>query len=557
MTTVPAVVSQIIDGIMQFHEALTGHAFYTYQTVFCRRILEALLLNTGDTITGLWSRQSGKTTAVAELNVTAAVLLPVLARAMPHIEYLKQFEEGLRIGIFAPVQGQAQLSYDRMRTVVHSARGEEILDDPEIDTEVETSRGDTLELSTGSLVHAKTASPDSKIEGFTYHIILIDEAQGADRFKVEKEIEPMRAATNGIMVKIGTAWISRGGFHSDIEYNVEHYKRGGPRNHFEFDYVMVCQEKRAAYDRTKNPVHLAYERYVQNYLKKHGESSTAFRMNFQLKWQEARMDAISARAMLDSMDLSRELNVMRPAGSDDYEWPRVAGIDVAKDNDQTVVTILETDRRHPIMIKDEKSGDVIPYYNSRVVGLLAIQGEFEDLPDGTPGQYTRIVRFLRMWHVQSAAIDATSMGDPVYERLTVLAEEIDFDPIHFSSSTKSDLFKHYLGEWESNRLKVASGGKSRELPEWQHFYEEHKTLEKSWNGQYLVCHAPEPTSVARKMPQQSEYHDDYPVSGALSCWAAKSELLGEIHVERPSSTAGRTHHSYATSSKQQRYGRRW
>ena len=45
------------------------------------------------------------------------------------------------------------------------------------------------------------------------------------------------------------------------------------------------------------------------------------------------------------------------------------------------------------------------------------------------------------------------------------------------------MFKHYLAEWESNRIKVASGGKSQEMPEHQHFYEEHKNLEKTWSGQ--------------------------------------------------------------------------
>ena len=250
-----AAVDPLIDGILKFHEALVGRPFYTYQTVFARRILEATLLNTGDTITGLWSRQSGKTTAVAELMVTSAILLPVLAQVLPDNLYLRPFKDGLRIGIFAPIQGQAQLSYDRMREVIHSDLGEEILADEELNIEITTSRGDTLELSNGSLVHAKTASPDSKIEGFTYHIILLDEAQGADRFKVEKEIEPMRSSTNGVMVKIGTAWVSRGGFHSDIEYNIEQYKRGGPRNHFEFPYQMVVTEKRRAFERTHEPIH--------------------------------------------------------------------------------------------------------------------------------------------------------------------------------------------------------------------------------------------------------------------------------------------------------------
>jgi hypothetical protein len=206
------------------------------------------------------------------------------------------------------------------------------------------------------------------------------------------------------------------------------------------------------------------------------------------------------------------------------------------------------------------TGDMVPYYRSRVVGLLELQGDFEDRPDGTPGQYGQIIKFLRFWRVQRACVDATSMGDPVFERLTVLASEIEFEAIHFSAPMKSDMFKHYLAEWESNRLKVASGGKSQELPEHQHFYDQHKNLEKSWSGQYLVCHAPE--SSTRRLAGQvsAEYHDDYPVSAALAAWAAKSDLLGEIHVDTPAKPLVRQmahqHQGYAYASKQQRYGRR-
>ena len=240
----------------------------------------------------------------------------MLAQVLPDNLYLRPFKDGLRIGIFAPIQGQAQLSYHRMREVIHSDLGEEILADEELNIEITTSRGDTLELSNGSLVHAKTASPDSKIEGFTYHIILLDEAQGADRFKVEKGIQPMCSSTNGVMVKIGTAWVSRGGFHSDIEYNIEQYKRGGPRNHFEFPYQMVVTEKRRAFERTHEPIDLAYERYVENYRRKHGEQSLAFRMNFLLKGGGPARRHFR-RAMLDSMDMTRELNVPYIPKADD------------------------------------------------------------------------------------------------------------------------------------------------------------------------------------------------------------------------------------------------
>lgn len=529
----PKLVDKIVDGIMKFVVALAGHELYAYQWVFCRRIVQALLQHEGATITGLWSRQSGKTTSVADVTIGLCVLIPELAKAMPTIEELRPFKDGLAVGIFAPIKDQAGLSYGRMREILASSVAEEIMADPEIAVEVVSSRSDGLELSNGSLVDAKTASPESKVEGHHYHLIIIDEAQAVDRFKVDKEIEPMRASTNGVMVKIGTAWVSRGGFHSDIEYNIEEHRRGGPRNHFEFPYDMVIAEKRAVYERDRNLFHLAYEKYVQGQIKKFGENSLAFRMNFKLKWQESNLDAVSARAILDCRDYTRVLNVILPPLPG---WVRVAGIDVAKYNDSTVCAITDINKAEPIVIHDEVSGEDVEFYNSVLVGLLELQGDFEDHPNESDpdlrhGQYTKLKTFLRDWSVQAACMDATSMGDPVYERMTVLVPEIEWQPFTYSTSSKSDLFKHYLGELDSGRFKIASGGHSKELTEWNNWFEQHRNLEKQHSGQYLIVQAPQPTSTSKRVAGESEYHDDYPNGSALSLHAGNGDILGEISSE--------------------------
>ena len=264
----PLTTKELVDRILVFVEEFTrgtrvGRAdLYTYQKVFARRIVESVILNDGDTITALFSRQSGKTQTVADVAVSLCVILPVLAREFPDDPRLISFSAGFWVGIFAPIQDQSAISFTRMRATVGSEHGQEFMSDPEINVRITTSRGDTLGWDTGSVVRAKSASPDTQIEGKTYHLILCDEAQKLLRSKVEKEIDPMRAATNGTMVKIGTAWESRGGFHTDIQFNVADYKAGGRRNHFEFDYKMVLAEKAAAFKRDKNPFHQNYDKYV-------------------------------------------------------------------------------------------------------------------------------------------------------------------------------------------------------------------------------------------------------------------------------------------------------
>src|ERR1044072_7905150 len=185
---------------MTFIVEFGGLKYYTYQYVFSRRIVESVVKGEGHSITALWSRQTGKTTTVAITGIGLAVILPILANQFPHIKELQPFKNGFFVGIFAPISRQASLSYSRMRKIVHSAKGIEILLDPEINVLVDSSRSDSLALSNGSYVHAKTASPDSNIEGETYHLAICDESQKLDQFKVEKEIEPMLSSTNGTLV---------------------------------------------------------------------------------------------------------------------------------------------------------------------------------------------------------------------------------------------------------------------------------------------------------------------------------------------------------------------
>lgn len=551
----PKDFAKLVDGILAFICELGGFQLYTYQYVFARRIIESVLMNDGNTITGLWSRQTGKTTTVALVGIGLAVILPVLSKQLPHVEELQQFKDGFWVGIFAPITRQANLSYARMRKIIHSDRGLALLLDDEIDITVTMSRGDSLALSNGSYVHAKTASPDSNIEGETYHLIITDESQKLDKFKVEKEIEPMLASTNGTMVKIGTAWVSRGGFQSDIQWNIEqHARKMAPRNHFEFPYDVIIKEKEEAFKRDGNRFHLKYKGHVQRYINKRGVNSLAFRMNYMLKWQESNLDVFSAAALLDMQDHSRHLNHYLTTG-----LTRVAGIDVGKNNDPTVITINEVDFENPIVLRDPSSGDEHEFYRKKFVAILELEGRFED-HHGEKGQYSKAVEFLREWDVTRCAIDATGIGDPVAERVQKLTPEIEWEFFKFSSPTKHNLYTNYIDEVESGRQTIAASDPSRKLREFLKWEEEHRTLEKHYtNNNYMDCRAPEFESRAAKEAEaEEEYHDDYPTSSALAAWAARNSTLAEAESVATTSSGGYSSGGRygGRSSRSQRYGRR-
>lgn len=508
---------ELIERIMAFVELFSNVKLYTYQKLFAYRIVESVLNCDGAIVTGLWARQCGKTETVASLSVGLAVILPVLATTFPGDARLRPFAKGFKIGIYAPIEKQALLSFDRMRKTVISPFTTEILNDDEIGVTVTASRGDTIAFSNGSVIIARTASGQSQIEGETHHLVICEEAQKLLRSKVEKEIRPMLASTNGTMVNIGTAWESRGGFHHTIQKNVELYKTTGIRNHFEFPYDIVIAEKERAYSLEKklfkadphnnpapNPFHLNYQKFVDSELVRLGSADTEeFKMNFRCLWMESRVIAITEA-------------VLKGMRADTVEaGPRrgpciVAGLDIAKTNDATVLTLMEVNKRSPIVNPHYLEGadtDKQFYYQKCVVDWLQMQGSFE----GNTGQYQTLINYLRMTNVQVLCIDATAMGDPVFERIeAMIGDQIRCIPYRFTSMSKSLLYKYYMQELNAGRLFYANGPITKaERQEHKWFEKQHLDLDRQSNGGYVVYLAPEGE------------HDDYPDSAALACWAEK------------------------------------
>src|SRR6185295_16226397 len=193
-------VDQVVRRTILFCEELWGHELRPYQRSMAYRIIESLILNDAEEITGLWSRQSGKSETLAVSLAGCMVLFPILAKTYPILE---RFTDGVWVGLFAPVEEQSELVFSRIVTRLTSQRALDILSDPEIDEQVD-GKSRIIKLTNGSYCRRQTANPRAKIEGSTYHVIVIDEAQEADEQVVRKSVHPMLAANAGTMVKIGT-----------------------------------------------------------------------------------------------------------------------------------------------------------------------------------------------------------------------------------------------------------------------------------------------------------------------------------------------------------------
>lgn len=235
-------VNQLVDKLIQFTNHLSGHQLRPYQEPFARRIFESLIIGDTAVLTALYSRQSGKSETVANCAATAMIMLPRLARAYP--ELLDRFSEGVAVGAFAPVDYQADILFGRITARLTSERAQAIFADPDINEKiVNRGGGKTRRLRCGSFVTKNTAHPSASIEGGTFHLILVDECQGAEDGVINNSIMPMATATGGTKIFTGTPGYHKNVFYSSIMQNRRDGNKAGAlrQNHYEADWKEVSK----------------------------------------------------------------------------------------------------------------------------------------------------------------------------------------------------------------------------------------------------------------------------------------------------------------------------
>jgi Terminase RNaseH-like domain len=468
-------VDDLVAKIMRFSDVLVGHDLHPYQTPFARRIVESVIINDGEEITALASRQSGKTETVANVVATLMILLPRLARLYPSL--LGQFKEGFWVGMFAPVEGQVETMFQRTVTRLTSERGKEIMGDPEIDDK--TQRGGsvvkTIKLTkSGSFVSMMTANPRAKIESRTFHLIVIDECQDANDFVVAKSIAPMLAYHAGTMVKSGTPTTKKNNFYRSIQLNKRRQTAKKMRqNHFQWDWKEVAK------------VNPNYGRFIRKEMLRAGEDSDEFQMSYNCRWVLER-GMFTSQAVMDSLgDIS--MNFVRA-------WtksPVIVGVDPARKTDSTVATVVWVDWDRP---------DEFGYYDHRVLNWLEIQG------DDWEEQYAKIVDFLSTYNVLGVAVDANGVGDAVAQRLRLLLPRAEVYSITSSQVEQSRRFKHLMALMERRMLGWPAHANVRRTRLWRKFQQQMLDAEKHYKGPNFTV----------KAPEEAWAHDDFVDSLALA-----------------------------------------
>ena len=479
-------LAQLVERIWVFIVEFAGiDTFpFPYQEEMGKRIVESIIRGDGQTITGEWARQSGKSETLANVIAGLMVLLPKLALMFPNT--LGKFKRGFHVGCFAPTEEQVSILFSRVKDRLTSERAEEILAEPEIDDEVKEGAKQIRLKRSGSFCRMQTANPRAKIEGRTYHMIVCDESQGLDEFVFSKSIRPMKAFVNGSIIMTGTPDVVTGIFFRQINTNKRlELQRGGKRNHFRYDYQHVCRYN-------KN-----YRLHIRQEALDLGEDSDEFRLAYKLEW-------LLDRGMFITEDQFRNLGDRQANLVHSYfRTPVLVGVDPARKSDSTVVTIVWIDWTHP---------DDLGYFRHHVLNWLEIHGEnWEE-------QYFRIVEFLANYNVLAVAVDAQGVGDAVAQRLQVLlGDGIQVVPMMSDNATQSQRWKHLMQLIQREMVTWPAHPKTRRLKIWKRFQQQMGDLEKKYQNGHLLAEAPDERGA----------HDDFPDSLALACMLTKDYIVPE------------------------------
>jgi hypothetical protein len=482
-------VTSLVDKIMSFMKLLVGHDLHPYQKPLARRIIESVIINDGEEITALASRQSGKSETVADTVATLMVILPRLAKMYPDL--LGKFGDGIWVGMFAPVQAQAETLYSRTVSRLTSEHALDILGDPEIDDFTAKSPGVTRNIklkNSGSTLMMMTANPRAKIESKSFHLMIIDECQEADDFIVAKSISPMGAYYNATMVKTGTPTNTKNNFYRAIQLNKRRQTgRNGKQNHFQWDWKDVAK------------FNANYEKFIRKEMLRVGEESDEFQMSYNCKWLLERGMFVTSTVMDDLGDTSQEVQKSY------HMSPVVVGIDPARKMDSTVVTVVWVDWDRP---------DEFGYYDHRILNWLEIQG------DDWEEQYFQIVNFLGNYDVYAVAVDANGVGDAVAQRLKMLLPRAEVISVTSSPTEQSKRWKHMQALIQRQLISWPAHAKTRRLRIWKRFYQQMVDAEVQYKGPNFLVSAPD----------EAHAHDDFVDSLALACSLTQELVMPTVEV---------------------------
>lgn len=432
--------------------------FADYQREIAHAIIRTIFEKGGAEVFIEVSRQAGKTTAVVD----------TLAFVMTFAHHF--FPTPLSVGIFAPQKEQAKTDFDRLKENLRVLQELYRL-------QFEEANGTTLKLGNGNTIYCFSLSPTSHLESKTLHLAIIEEAQKIDDEKAKNEVFPMLASTNGSKIFIGSGGYQLCDFYRGIENG---------KNVYRYDYEQVIADKQKLFDATGNTLHLKYQEFIEAEKERYREDSDYFQTQYALNWK------IGRRMLITKSELAKlQGNYELPTA---YDKPVYAGWDVAKEEDESVLTVVGWDAE----VKKFK-----------ILQWLAMRGD--DYTDQVEIVQKELSKYKR---VMKVCIDATGVGDPVvdnFKRSTRLRTE----GVKFSLQNKDNLYKILIKILRDGELLYPSSHTLAPKFEMQML-----EMIKEYKGEFLSCHHPDRAGA----------HDDFPDSLALALCQARK--ITDLEISR-------------------------
>jgi hypothetical protein len=497
-------------AILAFSEQLADVEAHPYQREFGQRVILSVLLSDSEDITGLFSRQSGKSTIVAVIVNGMMVMLPLLANlhtdpdkeeSPPVFEdpRIQKFKRGFWVGIYAPSHEQSGLLFDKILYYLHSDHAREIMADEEIGIELDDKKDSArAALPNGSYAKCHSSALQAKIEGASWHLIIGEEAQDIHAFVWRKSIIPMAASTAASFVQIGTCNMVRSAFYDKCQANARldaKQKNTILRLHFQYDYEVA-----AKYNRW-------YRVHVQKKMAELGYDSDEFRMSYRLHW-------ILERGMFVEPTLFDLMGKNYSPTTYDPVNVVYVGIDVGKSESSTIVTVV-----HPDYTKGGFVGEGDFRCHKRVLNWLDIRG------DDYVAQFSQVRDFLANYRaLKRIMIDATGVGAAMadmlanYFRAQLESGELELIRFIADPQTNHDGYTRLLQDLQNERFEYPNSERARKGQKQRNFVQQMTNLQKVYRGAFLTVEAGEETP-----------YKDYCSSLMLGCLAC--DYVSEENTE--------------------------
>lgn len=504
---------EVISRVVALAQALSEKRFYPYQIQLARRLVESILLHDGSVITGLMARQIGKTEIIAALCASLSLIMPQLAKTFPDSWHLnitddygtyRGFAFGFKIGIYAPRLLQSEIMFERVRKCFETDTAKQVL--LELGVKADVNNGNRLILTNGSVTLCDSASENSKIEGETHNLLIVEECQDVGDVKIRKSLHPMVSSTMGTICKIGTATTFTCDFYTSIKTNERLELVTKVKNHFYFPYTVG--EK----------YNSLYRKYIAGEKIRLGENSDEFQTSYCGIWIFERGMFVTSNQLFDR-DVAQESGLF--AGLYLQGLPKqfsyyslVAGIDWGSSYDSTVLTLMAVNWNAPLQTGSYFVGDKMnsfTFYKKHVIGWVEFVG------DNYEYQFWNLFEYFKRvmpFGLKKIIMDTNTCGKPIFDRWSSVMTpyNVEVEAFNFSAKTKSDGYKFFYSDICGKRFTFPAGEEARKSRPYRNFVFQMRDLKKEYDkGLMQVAH-----------PDEKGAHDDYPDSAMLACWGANN-----------------------------------